>query len=306
MLEASVADAIQTVRRAGQRGQIFYLYVVDREGVLRGIVSIRNLLLSKDTQKIADVCASGVVSLSVDAPVSEAYRLFSESRFLSLPIIDAGGKIRGVIHAHELIEEYEKETEELFEERTRGELFALLGIKAEDTSRGLFATAAGRLPWLLLNVLGGALSTLFIHFLGGKLRDAVEFLAFVPILLVISESIGMQTASVVIADLHRASSAKSTKPAKREIGVALILGTCSGLIIAAMALLWKGSGTLTTAIGLSILLGSLYVSGLGCALPSLIHRFRGDPRIAAGPVVLALADCGTLLVYLLLGLALTR
>lgn len=305
-LETTVANAIQAVRQAGSPGRIFYLYVVDTEDRLHGIVSIRNLLLSRDDQRISEICSKGVVFLPDSASIPDAYRLFSQSRFLSLPVLDSERKIRGVIHAHELIGEYQKETHQLFEERTRGELFELLGIKAEDASHGLLHVTMGRLPWLLLNVLGGALSALFIHLLGGRLTNAVAYLMFLPILLIIAESIGMQTASIVITNLHRAPSGRSAGTARRELLVALALGAGFGISIGAAVLAWKGTGALALTIGLTILLGSLYVSILGIVLPYLVHRLRGDPRIAAGPVVMALADCGTLLLYLLIALAVGR
>ena len=82
-----------------------------REDRLTGIVSIRNLLVARDTEKITEVYAKGVVALPDDAPIPEAYRLFSQSRFLSLPVIDSQKKICGVVHAHELVNELGKETE---------------------------------------------------------------------------------------------------------------------------------------------------------------------------------------------------
>lgn len=305
--EATVGDAISQLRRSAVRGNIFYLYLTDRAGKLVGNVSIRTLLTSTDETPLGRIGSREVVTLPISSPIQEAYHLFARARFLSLPVVSDDNVLLGVIHAHELLEEFGKKQEDLFEERSRGELFELLGIKAEDAGKGPAHVALGRLPWLLVNIVGGTCSALFIHFLGGNLKHAVEFLAFVPILLIVSESIGMQTASLVIANLHRAASRSRTREIlAREMLVACLLGlTCAALVAGAVQL-WKGMPALSVAVLVTIFVGSVAVSFLGNAVPYLFHRFKVDPRVAAGPVVLALADSTTLLFYLLFALWITR
>jgi len=275
---------------------------VDEEERLQGIVSIRNLLGARDDQTISEIYSPSVVSLPENAPLKQAYQLFSKSRFLSLPVVSDDRTVLGVIHAHELVDEFGKPLEELFEERSRGELYELLGVKAEDATKSTLGTAIRRLPWLCLNMLGGSISALCIHSLGGRLDHAVEFLAFVPVLLVLSESIGMQSASMTIAQIHRSTSGSNRSLFLKEFRVALLLGLSCAVLLAGPVFFWKHSSPLGIAMGLTILLGSVGVATLGNAIPRLFHRLRIDPRIAAGPVVLSVADSGVLVLYLLLAL----
>ncbi len=291
----SVSDAISSVRKSGRRGDIVYLYVVDEKERLTGVVSIRNLLLAKDYEKVSDITSEKVVSLNEATTWGEAMALFSKSRFLSLPFLSNEGKIRGVLHAHALLGRQEQNLDKLFEERSRGELFELLGIRAETMGQGIFQSAMERTPWLLVNVGGGVLCALAIHLLAGRLPNAVAALAFVPILLVVSESIAMQTASLVIASHHR--SAQKSLWAK-EFSISLCMGIGCGLLVGAGAYVWQRSWEFALPVTLTVTLGTAWASGLGQLIPAIIHRLKIDPRIAAGPVVLALSDFCTLLLYL--------
>lgn len=305
-LKGTVAEAIRTVRQSAKHG-IFYVYVVDSDQRLCGVVSVRALLVAKDDDPIDRIYSPGAVSLKASAPVQEAYRRFAKDRFLSLPVVDDAGVLVGVLHAHELIEEYEKGMEELFEERTRGALFELLGLKGKSEKEPVWRTAWSRFPWLLVNVFGGAISAYFIHRLGVGLRDAVLFLAFMPVLLIITESMGMQTLTVVISRLHGVGQTpRQGSTWLREMGVVALLGLLCALTISVPVFLWQRSWPLSAAIATTIGLGFVGVGLLANALPNLFHRLKVDPRLAAGPVVLALADAGTLVLYLCLGLWLQR
>lgn len=305
-IEATVTQAIQKVRTNAQKGDIFYLYVTDENDKLCGVLSIRNLLIAKEAQKIREIYSPNAVFLQQELLVEDAYSIFSKSRFLSLPVVDHEGHIKGVLHAHELLEEYEKSTDQLFEERSRGEMYELLGIKAEDTSMSIPRTAMSRFPWLLVNVIGGSISALFIHHLGGKLNRAVEFLAFVPILLIVSESVGMQTASIIMTQLHRVKSKKKGLSLHwKELGVALLLGVTLGAFLGAAIQAWKGDWALSLSIALTTAFGPLLVAIIGNTVPQIFHRFELDARVAAGPVVLAVSDSLTLLLFLLVSLLFT-
>jgi len=306
-LSASVGEAIKKVRQSAQRGDIFYVYVVENDQRLVGITSIRNLLVAKDPEPVKEIASTNVVSLRENTSLRDAYKIFAKSRFLSLPIVNDSGILTGVIHAHELIEEYGKEQTHLLEERSQGELFELLGIKAEDAEKGPVRIARGRLPWLLVNIMGGAISAIFIHRLSGRLTRAVDFLSFIPVLLILSESVGMQTTSLIIAYLHRASSRiRFPKFIMKELLVSLILGLACALIIAIPVYAWKQSASLALSIVITLAIGPMGVCLLGNFIPRLFHRLAIDPRVAAGPVVLAVADSAVLLLYLLIAIWLSN
>ncbi len=301
--DATVREAIQQLRKHAQVGNVFYLYVNDPEGRLVGTVSMRGLLLADDNATIESFASKRLHRLSLGTPLVDAYRDFSTTKFLSLPVVDSHGQLVSVLHASDLLDREQGNFDELFEQRAQSEVFELLGIQAEDRGAGAAVVASHRFPWLLVNVLSGSLSALLIHVWGGRLDHAVQFLAFVPILLILSESVGMQSASVAIASMHRSRRMKGTL--RREAKVAFLVGFATMLLVAGVLWIWKRDTPLSIALGVSILVGTTSVSVVGSLVPRLFHRLKIDPRIAAGPVVLALSDLFTLFLYLAVALAVT-
>lgn len=299
-LSANVNEALKILRTEAPKGNVFYVYVVDESSRLQGVLSIRNLIVAEEGAAISELYSPNPVFLRDDTRMEDAYSLFSDSRFLSLPILNEEGKVMGVLNAHELLGEFAKTTDQLFEERSRGELYELLGIKAEDASLNAFATAKLRFPWLLINVVGGLLSAFLIEYFGKHLSFAVQALAFVPVLLILSESVGTQTASVVISQLRHLTKDRKRNVLGRELTIALLLGLFLATPFSLVLYLWKGHLVLTLSIALTIAFAPLWVAFLGYLIPQIFHKLKIDARVAAGPVLLAIADSSVLLIYLLL------
>lgn len=297
-LALTVGEALGRIRTQAKRGDIFYLYVTDDESRLVGIVSIRNLLLSADKDTLKSLVSKNVVYLSQDCDRAEAAAQFAHCRYLSLPVVTSTGKILGVVHAHDLTETFSQSQEELFEERSRSALFELLGIESEDRSTSVLRAAKGRFPWLLLNMVGGALSAFLIHHLAPNIPNAVSFLAFVPILLIICESIGMQTVSVVITKL-RHSKGQVRRVGYREIRIAGWLGLASAVLVGGAILGFSGTREVAIGVGFTMVVATLLVATIALLVPVLTRRFGIDPSVSSGPVVLAIADSSTLALYLL-------
>lgn len=298
-LYSTVADAIRSIRKSAAKDHILYVYVIDREQKLCGVVSIRNLLLAGEEDSVSNIYSPSIVTLSENSTLQDAYTLFSRSRFLSLPVVNEHGKLIGIVPAHELVEQYKKEVKELFEERSRGELFEMLGIQAETGAENTLQTARKRMPWIGINVTGGMLSAVIIEMLSGNLKHSVEYLAFLPILLLVSESVGMQSASIVIANLYRTKGkTRISSIVFREASIAFLVSAVCGAAVGAAVFLWKGNSAVALTVGLSLPLGAVLVSCLGTLTPTLFHMMRFDPRVAAGPVVMAISDTAVLTLYL--------
>jgi magnesium transporter len=298
-LYSTVSQAIQSIRKSASKDNILYVYVIDRDQKLCGVVSIRNLLLANDEDSVSAIYSPSVVSLSEDSTLMDAYTLFSKSRFLSLPVVNEHGKLAGIVPAHELADKYETELKQLFEERSRGELFELLGVQAESASETSIQTAKKRLPWIGVNITGGMMSAVVIELLSGNLAHSVEYLAFLPILLLVSESVGMQSASVVISNLYRTKGkGRIGRIVVKEAGIAFLVSALCGLIVGTAIYFWKGYSAVALTVGFALPVGAVLVSCLGTLIPTIFHVLRFDPRVAAGPVVLAISDTMVLFLYL--------
>ena len=156
-----------------------------------------------------------------------------------------------------------------------------------------------RFPWLLATVASGTMAALLAGAFAATLAESLIIAFFLTLVLGLGESVSMQSMTVTIQALN------ATRPTlgwyagalRREAAAALLLGTACGALVAGIAWAWRGDAPAAAVVGGSVAAAVLVASTVGLSVPALLHALRLDPRIAAGPVTLALADLCTLLIY---------
>jgi magnesium transporter len=156
-----------------------------------------------------------------------------------------------------------------------------------------------RFPWLLATIGSGTLCAILASAFELTLAKSLILAFFLTMVLGLGESVGIQSMTVTIQALH------ATKPTlawyarafRREAGTAALLGTACGTVVGLIVWLWHGAGMAAVSIGASICLTLCASCFFGLSVPALLHAFRLDPKIAAGPVTLAFTDIFTLLFY---------
>jgi magnesium transporter len=289
--DVTVGQALQTLRSQELGEKIVYFYVVDAEGRLPGIVPTRRLLMSDPHVSVATIMSPAVVFLPTWATVRDASDLFLKHRFMALPVVDADGHLHGIVDVSLF-------TDQLSESRVAEEAFQLIGIHLV-AGLGPFAGFKDRFPWLTANIAGGLLAA-FVTSQYESLLDAVVVLAlFIPVVLALAESVSIQSVTLTLQTLRGSDQALLPKGRSitKEIATALLLGLACGGVVGGAASLWQGTWLLGVMICGAITLSMMTASVFGIMLPATLHWLRRDPTIAAGPIVLALADLATLVFY---------
>jgi magnesium transporter len=294
--DQTIAQALESLRGGKLGERIVYFYVVDQGNRLLGVMPTRRLLMSSPDVRVRDLMNTNVISIPESMTTLEACELFVMHRLLAFPIVSEENKLLGVVDVNLFTEEMF----EVSERQSAQDIFQLIGVHI---ARGRHVSPlvgfADRFPWLLCNIAGG-IGCAFIAGLYENFMNAVIVLAlFIPVVLALAESVSMQSMTITLQGFHEAgfdwrSIARSLR---REFLVAALLGAASGFVVAAIAFIWKREPMIALAIWISIALSMITACLLGVLLPTLVRLFRGDPRIAAGPVVLATADIATLLFY---------
>jgi magnesium transporter len=291
----TVGDALQTLRTQTLAEQIIYFYVVNAEGALVGVVPTRRLLMSLLEAKVADIMVRRLVTVPYSATVLDACEMFIQHRFLSLPVVDDERRLMGVADVSLFTDVFD------VAERQRGEdVYQLIGVHLTAYRRlNPLQSFLKRFPWLVCNIVGGLLCAILSSFYESYLVDVVVLALFIPVVLALSESVSIQAMTIALEALHgeRLDFRFVLKALGRELAAAAMLGAACGGSVGVIAWLWKGLPWVALAIGGSIALAMVTACLLGVALPALVRAFRVDPRIAAGPIVLATADVATLLFY---------
>jgi magnesium transporter len=180
------------------------------------------------------------------------------------------------------------------------DVFQTIGFRVAEVQRASSWTSFRiRFPWLLATMSGGLVCAFLAGAYETTLSHSIILAFFLALVLGLGESVSVQTLTLTLQALHGQSITWSwfLKIARKELATAAMLGGASGLLVGMIVYVWRGAGWPSFVIGVSLLLAITTACLIGLIVPSLLHRFRLDPRIAAGPVALAVADVLTLLFY---------
>ncbi len=291
----TVNEALESLRSRELAEEIIYFYVTDDSGRLQGVVPTRRLLMSPSHVTIASIMVRQIVTIPHSATVSEACEFFILYRFLAFPVVDEEKRLLGIMDVNLF-------TEGVFdvaETHSFDSIFQLIGVHAARGRReSSWTSFRRRFPWLLANIAGGLLCAAVAGFYQGLLEVLVILSLFIPIVLALAESVSIQSMTLTLQSFQdRFHWPTFGKAMGREFLTASLLGLFSGAIVAAVIWGWKGAALVSIAVWGSIFLSMVTACLLGVLLPTVIHAFKGDPKIAAGPIVLALTDTATLIFY---------
>jgi magnesium transporter len=300
----TVDETLKKIREEGIGERIVYFYVVDDEKKLVGVLPTRRLLVGKAEQKLEEIMVKRVAALPGTSTVYDALEFFATYKFLAFPVIDTERKIIGIVDVNlftdELLEEKDSDEEDEIEAQNYDSIFETIGFRISEVKNASPLKAwRVRLPWLFATVTSGTICALLTGMFETTLAESLIIVFFFTLVLGLGESVSIQSMTVTIQAL------RSSKPSLkwylksflRETQTALLLGLSCAAIVSVVVVLWKGEIAAALVIGLSVILVQLIASVWGLSVPALLHKLKLDPKIAAGPITLALTDICTILFY---------
>jgi magnesium transporter len=295
--EATVHEVLDGLRRNPPKEGIIYFYAADADGRLKGVVPTRRMLTAPPEKRISEIM-NRVIAIPETATVLEACEFFVLHHFLAFPVVDAGGRMVGTVD----VNLFTAEVFDMNESRAAADLFQLIGVRAAEARKSWpWGAFWDRFPWLLCNIIGGVLCAMVASRYEGLLKQTVVLALFLPVVLALSESVSIQAMTLTLQSFHASGVRLGAflLSLARELVTAALLGLAAGGLVAAVSWLWKPEGGLAAlVIGGGIALAVLTSGVLGIVLPTIVRAFRGDPKVAAGPVVLAIGDVLCVLFYM--------
>jgi magnesium transporter len=294
--DLTVQQALDAIRQHGVAEKIVYFYVLDSDDRLVGVVPTRRLLTAPLDKPVAEIMIGRVIAIPQTASLLEACELFVLHKFLAFPVVDDQRRMVGVID----VGVFADEVVDMSEGERTDELFESLGFRVSQV-RDASPVKAFRLrfPWLLATIGSGTLCALLASAYEITLAKSLVLAFFLTMVLGLGESVSIQSMTVTIQALRtmRPTLRWYVNAFRREVVTALLLGSACGSVVGLIVWFWRGTALAAVAIGGSILLALCAACLFGLSIPALLHALKLDPKIAAGPVTLALSDLFTLLVY---------
>jgi magnesium transporter len=294
----SVAEALQELRQsraASEAEMIYYVYVLDAQEHLLGVVSLSDLVLTASNVTLNTVMHSKPVRVLVDASREEVMEAMTRYNLLALPVVDVENRLQGIItadHVHEMIETENTE-----------DMLRMAGSDAEEMEqRSPIRTAFLRLPWIMATMFIELGAGLVIHLYDATLARVLLLASFMPIISAISGNTGLQSATIIVRGIatNQVQLAKWQHALLRQLAMTILLGSVTGLTLGAIGALWYGKWTfgLVVAVGM---FAAVNIAGMvGTLVPFLSKRLGFDPAITSGPFETAFQDVVGISIYLTL------
>lgn len=301
----TVGDALKRLQNTRIDGRIVYFYVFDEGDRLVGVIPTRRLLLNPPETRLADIMEKRIMAIPATATLLEACEFFLLHRFLALPVVDQEGRMVGMLD----VELYTDEISDLIRQQEGEDIFQLIGVRVAQVREASVPVAfRRRFPWLLCNITGGLACAALAAMFEPVLHKAIVLAMFIPIVLALGESVSVQSLTLAV-QIHEAGSegwGAVFRRLRREAMIGLLLGLACGAIVGIAALAWKSVAAVLFVVLASITLSVTTAALFGLFTPVALRAMRRDPRIASGPMVLAMTDIMTLFYYFGLATLLLR
>jgi magnesium transporter len=289
----TIREAVDKLKVFAEMAEnLYYLYVLNEQKELVGVVSYRDLLLANMDEKIEDVMFTRVISVPAHLDQEEVATIIERYDFISVPVVNEDNKLIGIVTVDDVIDVFIKEANEDIEK------LSATG-KTIDFQTNAVTASFRRLPWLVLLLFIGVISGSIISNFEGTLERVVALAYFMPMIAGMTGNTGTQSLAVVVRGLvsNEVDGNAIRKLILRELNVGLIIGVICGLLIFLIAFIWKGNIILGVVVGCSLLMTLIIGTLAGTIIPLILYRFNVDPAVASGPLITTLNDIFSLTVY---------
>ena len=291
----SMPECIKQMRmQAEDMDEIYYVYVVDNDYRLRGVLPLKELITHPSVSKIKHVMEADPVSVKAETPIDDVALDFEKYDLVAMPVVDSIGRLLGRITVDDVMDQVRESTERDYQ------LASGLSsdVESDDT---LFTQTKARLPWLLIGMVGGICNSVILgNFESGFTADPTLAL-FIPLIGGTGGNVGTQSSAIVVQGLANGSMdiRNSFTQLMKELGVGLINGAIISLLVFVYNYFKLGGAQVTTvSVSLSLPAVVLFASVFGTFVPLTLERLKIDPALATGPFISITNDIIGMVIYM--------
>ncbi|MCM1029703.1 MAG: magnesium transporter [Pseudoflavonifractor sp.] len=292
----SMPECIKEMRmQAEEMDEIYYVYVVDDDNKLRGVLPLKTLITNPSVSKIKHVMEESPVAVKADTPIDEVALDFEKYDLVAMPVIDSIGRLLGRITVDDVMDRVRESTERDYQLAS--------GLSSDvETDDTIFTQTKARLPWLLIGMLGGIGNSLILGNFEEGLSIDPTLALFIPLIGGTGGNVGTQSSAIVVQGLANGSLdiRHSGRQLVKELGVGLINGLIISLLVFGYNFVKLGSGhqVTTVAVALSLLAVVLFASVFGTFVPLTLEKLKIDPALATGPFISITNDIIGMVIYM--------
>ena len=296
--DSSAADIFAKIRRESNKESIPYFYVVNKKEQLIGFFKLRDLLNIQTSALAKDFAITETPKVYLDDPCEKVAQLMGQEHLSSLPVVDRGNMIHGIITFDDVIRSMQDSASE--------DIYTMVGTaKVDPFAKRIRNKIIARAPWLFTTFIGGLISAWILGSYQTTLIDFTAVIFFIPFVIGLAGNVGIQGATVIVRGLATGDIQKNNLAmvVRSELSVGALNGLIFGLLCGSLVYLASESilntnPILGIVVGTGIILAISVASFVGSLAPILLINLDIDPAISTGPIITVINDILGLAIYL--------
>ena len=290
----SMPDCLKEMRhQAEDLDDIYYVYVVDDENRLKGVLPLKKMITHPSVSKIKHVMEVDPVSVKADMPLDEVAIDFEKYDLVAMPVVDSIGRLVGQITVDDVMDEVREQSERDYQLAS--------GISSDiDADDSVWAQTKARLPWLLIGIAGGLLSSVILSGFEVQLAAVTALAYFIPLIGGTGGNVGVQASAIVVQGL--ANGSLNLKEFWKQLWKELRISLLNAVVISGAVFLYvmftePGNWGVTWAVALSLFCIVIFSTVFGALVPLTLEKVKINPALATGPFIQITNDVVGLLIY---------
>ena len=292
----TVQDTLKFLQKNADAETSYYLYVVDQEGILKGVVSLRQIVTSSFDTPMLSITNPNVISVRYDEDQEQVAHLFEKYGFILMPVVDEGNHMLGVIEFDDIIDVIQEENTE--------DIHHLGGVnKEERVDSTTMESFKSRIPWLIVNLATAVLAAATVNLFEGTIAKVVALATIMPIITGMGGNAGTQTLTIVVRGISLGELTKENaiRILLKEFFVGILSGIVIGSFVAAGAMFMESNPIFGIVTGVAMFLNMILANLAGYFIPVILEKVHVDPALASAVFVTTVTD--VMGFFLFLGLA---
>ncbi len=280
--------------QAEEIDEIYYVYVVDDDNILKGILSLSKLIQKPTHTKVIDMITEEVHSVRTDTSQEEVAQIMEKYNMVALPVVDHMGRLKGRITIDDVVDVIREEA---------GRDYQMVSGITGDVEPGdkIWQQTRARVPWLIIGTVGGLIGARVLGSNAGTISQIPAMAFFIPLIAATAGNVGVQSSSIVVQNIASGSRNFDSIWEKllKELAVGIVTALFFSLIIFVYNYLFSNNIQLTMAVSCTLFIVIIFASMSGTVIPLLLNKMKIDPALATGPFITTTNDVLGLLLYML-------
>ncbi|MDP3915827.1 MAG: magnesium transporter [Bacteroidota bacterium] len=273
--------------------EIYYVYVVDDNFVLKGVLSLKMLIMKPTHTVIKSMVTEDAHFVRTDASQEEVAQIMEKYDLVALPVVDQIGRLKGRITIDDVLDIIREEADKDYQMAS--------GISGDvDAGDNVFQRAWIRIPWLFIGMVGGILGAGVLGSHSLQLEQIPAMAFFIPLIAAMAGNVGVQSSSIIVQSI--ASGARNFDSVGRklvkELSVAFSIAFLFATLIFVYNYFFTGNMRLTYSVSLTLFIVMIFASVFGTVVPLVLNKFKIDPAVATGPFITTTNDVLGMLIYM--------